>query len=257
MPPSDPAQILTALVTRGWETLRIHLDPDCCIAAARLAVDLFQEYGVHVAPIVCTVTGFNAPAARALVEGRPPEAEPDAQIVDIDTREDDPEKFAGHVALVGKMAGKDIFLDLSAPQFHRPDKGILVERPVLLHLRPTRAAWEVTIGLSEGGLLRYRSHVNDSWRKAPAWRLPSSAHERRHGAALDDLRRLVRGEPIVGFKVCACGKHFTLDDWRALAFVGVHKDDVEAFEMRNCPCGSTLSVPIPLYMADTWEVSNG
>jgi hypothetical protein len=43
-----------------------------------------------------------------------------------------------------------------------------------------------------------------------------------------------------------CGKDYTKDTWKKLHYVGVQqalnsKDNVE---LRNCPCGSTLAVPL-------------
>lgn len=39
-----------------------------------------------------------------------------------------------------------------------------------------------------------------------------------------------------------CGRVFTLSDWIKLPYAGDMKDDVEHIELRNCPCGSTLSL---------------
>jgi hypothetical protein len=42
----------------------------------------------------------------------------------------------------------------------------------------------------------------------------------------------------------ACGASFTLEEWFALPYVGTTRDDVVILEQRNCPCGSTLALPI-------------
>ena len=52
-------------------------------------------------------------------------------------------------------------------------------------------------------------------------------------------------------KTCGCGRKHTWLEWRDLARVGyqVGVDKAErsvAIELRNCPCGSTLSAPISL-----------
>lgn len=47
-------------------------------------------------------------------------------------------------------------------------------------------------------------------------------------------------------KTCACGRHFTADDWLDLKPLGLMfgPSEYEALEARNCPCASTLFVPV-------------
>jgi hypothetical protein len=45
-------------------------------------------------------------------------------------------------------------------------------------------------------------------------------------------------------KQCACGISFDLAEWCGLKLVGRQIVDEETFELRNCPCGSTLSIQI-------------
>lgn len=54
-------------------------------------------------------------------------------------------------------------------------------------------------------------------------------------------------------KLCACcHRAYTLDQWEDLPEVGTQSDEVDAsgqewaLELRNCPCGSTLAVRIPV-----------
>lgn len=49
-------------------------------------------------------------------------------------------------------------------------------------------------------------------------------------------------EPIV--KRCGCGAVHTLAQWRALKLVGEFVDEVVELELRNCTCGSTISVEV-------------
>lgn len=60
-------------------------------------------------------------------------------------------------------------------------------------------------------------------------------------------------------KVCGCGIAHDHIGWSALPVAGVMRDDVEALELRNCPCGSTIAVQLcivdgcgerPTYAAD-------
>lgn len=45
---------------------------------------------------------------------------------------------------------------------------------------------------------------------------------------------------------CSCDRTLTLAEWSKLPYVGVMRDAVEALELRNCPCGSTRAVEIPM-----------
>jgi hypothetical protein len=63
-----------------------------------------------------------------------------------------------------------------------------------------------------------------------------------------------------GFKICTCGKRYTLEEWRKLPRTGVvdierdpaapprapGESPIEPFELRTCPvCRSTVSKVIP------------
>ena len=43
-------------------------------------------------------------------------------------------------------------------------------------------------------------------------------------------------------KTCGCGKQYSSGEWKLLPYVGVHEDEVERLELRNCGCGSTLAI---------------
>lgn len=47
-------------------------------------------------------------------------------------------------------------------------------------------------------------------------------------------------------KTCACGKHFTADEWLDLKPIGVMfgPDEFTMNELRNCPCMSTMMMPV-------------
>lgn len=45
-------------------------------------------------------------------------------------------------------------------------------------------------------------------------------------------------------KRCACGLSYTSAAWGELRSLGVMTYDGEAFELRNCACGSTLCVKL-------------
>lgn len=45
-------------------------------------------------------------------------------------------------------------------------------------------------------------------------------------------------------KRCSCGRCYTAEAFASLAYVGVMADEVEAVELRNCTCGSTISISL-------------
>jgi hypothetical protein len=48
-------------------------------------------------------------------------------------------------------------------------------------------------------------------------------------------------------KTCGCGAVYRTVSWRKLPFVGFGGDDVEALELRNCVCGSTIAIVLPFW----------
>lgn len=48
------------------------------------------------------------------------------------------------------------------------------------------------------------------------------------------------------FKLCSCCRRaISQEEWSGLPLVGIQADDVEALELRDCECGSTLAVVLP------------
>lgn len=45
---------------------------------------------------------------------------------------------------------------------------------------------------------------------------------------------------------CGCGRTFSAHEWALLACIGNMVDDFDAIELRNCPCGSTISAPFAI-----------
>jgi hypothetical protein len=51
-------------------------------------------------------------------------------------------------------------------------------------------------------------------------------------------------------KTCTCGMGYTKEEWEELPYVGEMADEVEALEMRSCPCQTTISIPLRSYRYD-------
>jgi hypothetical protein len=55
------------------------------------------------------------------------------------------------------------------------------------------------------------------------------------------------GEKTVWPKRCnCCGASYSRDDWASLPLIGIQRDEYGApeLELRNCACGSTLSIEV-------------
>jgi hypothetical protein len=75
------------------------------------------------------------------------------------------------------------------------------------------------------------------------------AHARTHLAeveraldALGDLAEELSPDEIV--KQCACGARYDRAAWGLLEYLGQQDDGHELYEVRNCACGSTISIVI-------------
>lgn len=68
-------------------------------------------------------------------------------------------------------------------------------------------------------------------------------------AANEEIGRLRHRSMLVQLNVtpkrCACGAVYDGHAWARLPLVGLHVDDEESIELRNCRCGSTIAVELP------------
>lgn len=163
-----------------------------CIEAVRIATAVLPAAGVACRPMPCDALVYNA-AARELVTAGVPLADWPAAAHSLGVAVDgdayaergmvpggrggalepggslsEPYRrsgWAGHLVTVGD----GWLLDLTAGQFARPDRGIVVEDAIAGPLEEASAGVEVD--LDEGGILVYRWRPEAArWRRTPAWR---------------------------------------------------------------------------------------
>lgn len=61
-------------------------------------------------------------------------------------------------------------------------------------------------------------------------------------------------DPLEIIHVCSCGTEHTRASWQALPFVGTVSEGFTCLhETRNCPCGSTQTIPRWLARGDRYE----
>jgi len=169
---------------------------NCCIAATRTGLCVLEELGVRKArPLLVAAAAFNGPFMRG--ERLPPAA---YVAIDLDRRKE--EGLAGHLVIIGKVGSRKFFLDLSAYQMDRPQKGIHVESGILFAVyRPLSNSgpdWSLEVELPEGGQLVYGKHPHPglgvSWEHSPNWTLPTERHRQDYGRVVQELLAAVREE---------------------------------------------------------------
>jgi hypothetical protein len=174
--------------------------PDCCIAAARVLIDVLAELHVKARPLSVSIDVFNRPfIERAEAEGGGlPETTEEYQrwvaecgawwlTLGHAASEAEPGKWPGHVVVV---AWESILVDLSLPQGSRPQRGIRLV-PLAIRVKPDdldgvgRRVVEVN-----GCELHYRGRPDDrSYQTAPDWQ-----DRRRHEATVREILAHVRAE---------------------------------------------------------------
>lgn len=59
------------------------------------------------------------------------------------------------------------------------------------------------------------------------------------------LKMVAVSKPFISVCTCACGCRYDADGWKCLAYVGRMDDGFGGqLELRNCPCKSTLAIPV-------------
>lgn len=88
----------------------------------------------------------------------------------------------------------DVFVDLTADQFHNPRRGLLVPEPLCGPVTREQLAAGIAVDLPTGTTIRYREMVGDvSWRALPAWYEPSTLTT---AIAVRNLRATLGASPL-------------------------------------------------------------
>ncbi len=149
-----PATWIDLAAATTYRTMR---DAQCklnsCIEAGCIAVGLAQSYGYLCEPVPVAVRVLHGNAATVLPGP-------------TSRRRDG---FAGH--LVVHYPGADMLVDLTADQFHSPERGLLVPAPLLMPVTRDALAAGIEVTLPAGTQIAYQEMADDvSWRALPAWR---------------------------------------------------------------------------------------
>lgn len=147
-----------------------------CIEVSRIAVAVWRRLGIDCKPVACDVVALNA-AGRVLADTKVPIASwpsfawsvgaESGGRIEHDGSGVEPHRltaWSGHLV----VHGRDWFADLTAQQFSRPDKRIVIDGAIV---GPLNDGVGVEIGLDDGAVLRwYWQRAISSFRSTPAWR---------------------------------------------------------------------------------------
>lgn len=145
-----------------------------CVEATRIVVAIMRRLGHQAGPLACDVIVANRAAVEMMARRVPltkwrPGAWSVGAVCDITPSApilQEPGRlkgFGGHLV----VAGAGWFSDMTAEQYHRPDRGIVLSTAIMAPLTPK----STEIDLPRGGRLMYtwRPEVR-SYRTVPAWR---------------------------------------------------------------------------------------
>jgi hypothetical protein len=191
---------LACVMDAACDELPRRYRPDCCIAAARVLIDVFAELHVRARPLAVSVDVFNPPfVQRAEANGgRLPATTEEYQSWTAEcgawwltlghpASEPQPGKWPGHVVVV---AWESILIDLSLPQAGRPERGINLV-PLVVQVRPDDLDGTGRRVVDCNGCeLHYLARPDDrTFLAAPDWQ-----DRRRHEPTVREILARVRAE---------------------------------------------------------------
>lgn len=171
----------------GQETRRAyrHLGLNTCVHSSRVLYTVLRREGVRSDPTAVSVMALDAVGFEDIKAGVPmsgfmyyvgPDilALPPDRSVKVLTGE----AWNAHMVLtIEPAAGEDLIVaDVTAPQFSRPQYGVVVDRSITFDADPAdwRSGLPGGVTLSDGGGLVYRRLADDvpeaqAWKKSDAW----------------------------------------------------------------------------------------
>lgn len=174
-----PKLVLEGMRTVSWPILTPYFSPNCCVAATRIGIAVLKRFGIDGRVAVTRALAGNKSFAAWIDGGSVGEPPEDARCVDIDLDVRDGTGVPAHLCITGRVQGQHFLLDLSAPQFHRPAKEILVPEPQLVFL-PGAWPMEVMGILSGGTVLAYTPHpmpLTIDYERSRDWTVPGPRRE--------------------------------------------------------------------------------
>lgn len=205
-PPTSPDAVPVSVVKHIANHVRAAVltryRSDSCIASTAVFIDVAEWLGLDASPAAVDVLAANPAALDVLgLDPVPPVADwpRGAWTVGVDSRQPAREGgWPGH--LVAVLHGdRDRLVDVSAGQFHRPERDLRVPSPALGRLPegwgPGTAC--VTHLHGDGTMLRWTVTGDQSWRASPNWDPDGDERQRQsRDAALATAKAFLTREEI-------------------------------------------------------------
>lgn len=158
-----------------------------CVETTRVAVYVAAYFGVTLEPHAVAVS-VHTPDNWAALDGSG--TMPDVGW-SVGTHGDGTiDGLLWHGHLIALAEQRRILLDISADQFSRPAKGLLVPGPVTMPLGPDDDLGAgIAAHANDGGFVYYvQSSGNEAWRNFPAWQARKDRARRVAGTVIRELR---------------------------------------------------------------------
>lgn len=202
----NPARLADKLCSLAGPVLAKYYRPDCCIAAARVVIDVYAEFGLTAREVPVKAVVWNPAYAARVLDGRPctsPEemllagAEDGSWAVGVGcgppTVDAGRPGYPGHlVVAVGSIPDRSVLIDLSLGQATRPYRDIRLgplafRCPAGFWAAGADFVWASQNRCSIGYQLRPRSGEAEGYKQSGDWREPGS-----HDRAVVELIRACR-----------------------------------------------------------------
>lgn len=154
-------------------------EPNCCVLASAIAIDVFGYFGIAARPLPVYAEAYNAAFVDAISRGVDPDPAT-CRVVQIDFH------------LVAYLPGRHALLDLTLDQASRPNRRLNLT-PLFTYCPPDfdPEHGEFALGHVDGTAVTYNTVLKQTpprWRRSPDW---TDRRRRRHLVA-DTIRYLTR-----------------------------------------------------------------
>jgi hypothetical protein len=194
--------ILLTLQDLGWTEMRKRYNPDCCLDAGAVVLDVLDHFGITGKALCAKAHVVNQEAqqwieqyGKVALQTDPPKIiqewhDRKCKLVGIGYENGKP-GYAGHLVVIcpypeGRYG--QVLIDISIQQADRPDFGITLQ-PVIAEASPEFVEGKEPLLLEmEGILLRYEAEPGrDDYRETPAWH-----HTRQRRSTVGKLIREIK-----------------------------------------------------------------
>ena len=159
--------VVSVLINDWLDNIGAQIAVNSCIAASTTAVEVLRYFDIPAEAVACDVAFSNAEAWELFERHVPNELWPDSawSVGSAHEQINDDNGYNGHVVLLVA----DMLIDITAPQYHRPKKGIIISGPIVAD-RP--AGDDLVVRDDTGTIGFYRlQRDRKRWKHTPDYRM--------------------------------------------------------------------------------------